>query len=132
MVPDSLVTSQSTDYELYPDYNGITLTNDRTGKQAQVKRTGTGADVLLPPENNPLFDVVSMGAFGKAKLAKAGMVETHTLTMPISTEEASALHRKNKISEATFYDEIKQIKQNATNTAIMADATERLNSLTKN
>ncbi|WP_180052064.1 hypothetical protein [Acinetobacter sp. YH12099] len=86
LVPDSLVTSQSTDYELYPDYNGITLTNDRTGKQAQVKRTGTAADVLLPPENNPLFDVVSMGAFGKAKLAKAGMVETHTLTMPISTE----------------------------------------------
>ena len=86
LVPDSLVTSQSTDYELYPDYNGITLTNDRTGKQAQVKRTGTAADVLLPPENNPLFDVVSMGAFGKTKLAKAGMVETHTLTMPISTE----------------------------------------------
>ncbi|OUY10547.1 hypothetical protein CAP42_05975 [Acinetobacter indicus] len=86
LVPDSLVTSQSTDYELYPDYNGITLTNDRTGKQAQVKRTGTAADVLLPPENNPLFDVISMGAFGKAKLAKAGMVETHTLTMPISAE----------------------------------------------
>lgn len=86
LVPDSLVTSQSTDYELYPDYNGITLTNDRTGKQGQVKRTGTAADVLLPPENNPLFDVVSMGAFGKSKLAKAGMVETHTLTMPISAE----------------------------------------------
>jgi len=86
LVPESLVTSQSTDYELYPDYNGITLTNDRTGKQGQVKRTGTAADVLLPPENNPLFDVVSMSAFGKAKLAKAGMVETHTLTMPISTE----------------------------------------------
>ena len=86
LVPDSLVTSQSTDYELYPDYNGITLTNDRTGKQGQVKRTGTAADVLLPPENNPLFDVVSMGAFGKAKLAKAGMIETHTLTMPISVE----------------------------------------------
>lgn len=86
LVPESLVTSQSTDYELYPDYNGITLTNDRTGKQGQVKRTGTAADVLLPPENNPLFDVVSMGAFGKAKLAKAGMVETHTLTMPISVD----------------------------------------------
>ncbi len=86
LVPESLVTSQSTDYELYPDYNGITLTNDRTGKQGQVKRTGTAADVLLPPENSPLFDVVSMGAFGKTKLAKAGMIETHTLTMPISTE----------------------------------------------
>ena len=30
--------------------------------------------------------MVSMGAFGKAKLAKAGMIETHTLTMPISAE----------------------------------------------
>ncbi|MEX5286969.1 hypothetical protein [Acinetobacter towneri] len=86
LVPESLVTSQSTDYEHYPDYNGITLTNDRTGKQGQIKRTGTAADVLLPPENNPLFDVVSMGAFGKSKLAKAGIVETHTFTMPISTE----------------------------------------------
>ena len=86
LVPESLVTSQSTDYELYPDYNGITLTNDRTGKQGQIKRTGTAADVLLPPENNPLFDVVSMGAFGKSKLAKAGMIETHTFTMPISVE----------------------------------------------
>lgn len=59
LIPSSLVTSQSTDYELYPDYNGITLTNDRTGKQGQVKRTGTAADVLLPPENNPLFGLWS-------------------------------------------------------------------------
>ena len=84
LIPESIVTAQSTDYELYPDYNGITLTNDRSGKLAQVKRTGTSADTLLPAENNPLFDHVSMGAFGKAKLAKAGMVETHTFTMPIS------------------------------------------------
>lgn len=86
LIPESIVTTQSTDYELYPDYNGITLTNDRSGKIAQVKRTGTSADTLLPAENNPLFDHTSMGAFGKAKLAKAGMVETHIFTMPISTE----------------------------------------------
>lgn len=86
LIPESIVTAQSTDYELYPDYNGITLTNDRSGKLAQVKRTGTSADTLLPTENNPLFDHVSMGAFGKAKLAKAGMVETHTFTMPVSSE----------------------------------------------
>ncbi|MEQ1156645.1 hypothetical protein [Acinetobacter johnsonii] len=86
LIPESIVTTQSTDYELYPDYNGITLTNDRSGKIAQVKRAGTNADALLPAENNPLFDHISMGAFGKAKLAKAGMVETHTFTMPISTE----------------------------------------------
>lgn len=86
LIPDSIVTAQSTDYELYPDYNGITLTNDRTGKLAQVKRTGTSADTILPAENNPLFDHVSMGAYGKSKLAKAGMIETHTFTMPISSE----------------------------------------------
>ena len=86
LIPESIVTAQSTDYELYPDYNGITLTNDRNGRLAQVRRTGTSADTLLPVENNPLFDHVSMGAYGKSKLAKAGMIETHTLTMPISNE----------------------------------------------
>jgi hypothetical protein len=86
LIPESIVTTQSTDYELYPDYNGITLTNDRKALVAQVKRTGTSADNLLQPENNPLFNHVSMGAYGKAKLAKAGMVETHTYSMPISPE----------------------------------------------
>ncbi len=86
MLPESAVVSQSTDYQIYPDYNGITLTNDRKGPPAQVKRTGTSADILLQPENNPLFNYVSMGAYGKAKLAKAGMVETHTYSMPISPE----------------------------------------------
>ena len=51
-----------------------------------MKRTGTSANTLLQPENNPLFNHVSMGAYGKAKLAKAGMVETHTCSMPISPE----------------------------------------------
>lgn len=86
LLPESAVVSQSTDYQIYPDYNGITLTNDRKALVAQVKRTGTSADTLLQPENNPLFNHVSMGAYGKAKLAKAGMVETHTYSMPISTE----------------------------------------------
>ena len=86
LLPESVVLSQSTDYQIYPDYNGITLTNDRKGPPAQVKRTGTSADILLQPENNPLFNYVSMKAYGKAKLAKAGMVETHTYSMPISPE----------------------------------------------
>jgi len=86
LLPDSVVVSQSTDYQIYPDYNGITLTNDRKALVAQVKRTETSADTLLQPENNPLFNHVSMGAYGKAKLAKAGMVETHTYSMPISPE----------------------------------------------
>lgn len=86
LVPISLVKDQSTDYEVYPDYNGITLSNDRSGLTGQVKRTGTSADTLLETANDSLFTVESMGAFGKAKLAKAGMVEKHSLNMPISTE----------------------------------------------
>lgn len=86
LIPISLTKDQSTDYELYPDYNGITLSNDQTGLTGQVKRTGSSADILLETVNSPLFTVESMGAFGKAQLAKAGMVETHSLAMPINAE----------------------------------------------
>ncbi|WP_151797384.1 hypothetical protein [Acinetobacter bereziniae] len=86
LIPESIVTDLSTDYELYPDYNGITLSNDRNGNTGQVKRSGTAADILLETVNNPLFTVDSMGAFGKAELAKAGMVETHSIAMPNSVE----------------------------------------------
>ena len=86
LVPESITKDQSTDYQLYPDYNGITLSNDQTGLTGQVKRTGTSADTLLETVNNPLFTVESMGAYGKAQLAKAGMVETHSLVMPINAE----------------------------------------------
>lgn len=85
LIPESLVTEQSTDYELYPDYNGITLTNDRGQLSGQVRRTGTPANTLLETVNNPLFTVESMGAYGKTALAKAGMVETHNLIMPVNT-----------------------------------------------
>ena len=84
LIPESLVTEQSTDYELYPDYNGITLTNDRGQLSGQVRRTGTPANTLLETVNNPLFTVESMGAYGKAALAKAGMIETHSLVMPVN------------------------------------------------
>jgi hypothetical protein len=86
LIPLSITKDQSTDYELYPDYNGITLSNDQTGLTGQVKRTGTSADTLLETVNNSLFTVESMGAYGKAQLAKAGMVETHSLVMPIDSE----------------------------------------------
>lgn len=86
LVPESITKDQSTDYELYPDYNGITLSNDQTGLTGQVKRTGTSADTLLETVNNALFTIESMGAYGKAQLAKAGMVETHNLVMPINAE----------------------------------------------
>lgn len=86
LIPISLTKDQSTDYELYPDYNGITLSNDQNGLTGQVKRTGSSADILLETVNSPLFTIESMGAFGKAQLAKAGMVETHSLVMPIDSE----------------------------------------------
>lgn len=86
LIPISLTKDQSTDYELYPDYNGITLSNDQNGLTGQVKRTGTSADILLETVNSPLFTVENMGAFGKAQLAKAGMIETHSLVLPISAE----------------------------------------------
>ncbi len=86
LIPESLVTEQSTDYEPYPDYNGITLTNDRSGLSGQIKRTGTAGDTLLETANSPLFTVESMGAYGKAVLAKSGLVETHNLVMPIGPD----------------------------------------------
>ncbi|WP_026444309.1 hypothetical protein [Acinetobacter sp. UNC436CL71CviS28] len=86
LIPESLVTEQSTDYEPYPDYNGITLTNDRSGLSGQIKRTGTAGDTLLETANNPLFTVESMGSYGKAALAKSGLVETHNLVMPIGPD----------------------------------------------
>ncbi|MCK4091893.1 hypothetical protein HCY68_02450 [Acinetobacter radioresistens] len=86
LIPESLVTEQSTDYEPYPDYNGITLTNDRSGLSGQIKRTGTAGDTLLETANSPLFTVESMGSYGKSALAKAGMIETHNLVMPIGPD----------------------------------------------
>ncbi|MCU4595924.1 hypothetical protein KTJ13_08620 [Acinetobacter radioresistens] len=86
LIPESLVTEQSTDYEPYPDYNGITLTNDRSGLSGQIKRTGTAGDTLLETANSPLFTVESMGSYGKSALAKASMVETHNLVMPIGPD----------------------------------------------
>ncbi|WP_313433150.1 hypothetical protein [Acinetobacter sp.] len=87
LLPESIVTEQSTDYEVYPDYNGITLTNDKTGLTGQIKRTGTSGNVLYESVNNRLFtsDQV-MGGYGKSKLAKAGLVESHTFSMPLTGE----------------------------------------------
>lgn len=87
LLPESIVTGQSTDYEVYPDYNGITLTNDKTGLTGQIKRTGTSGDVLYESVNNRLFTSNQvMGSYGKSKLAKAGLVESHTFSMPLTSE----------------------------------------------
>lgn len=87
LLPESIVTELSTDYETYPDYNGISLTNDKTGATGLVKRTGTSGGVMVETVNNNLFTSASvMGAYAKSALAKAGMVEMHTFTMPLAQE----------------------------------------------
>lgn len=92
VIPESVVTDLSTDYTMYPDYNGVFLTNDRTGETGTVKRRDTAGDVKLEPINNPLFTSVSaMHSKGREVLAKAGMVETHSLLMPITQEIGQCL-----------------------------------------
>ena len=87
VIPESIVTDQSTDYQPYPDYNGVFLTNDRTGDTGKVKRIGTAGDVLQESINNPLLTSTSvMHSKGREVLAKAGLVENHSLLMPITQE----------------------------------------------
>ncbi|WP_336942826.1 hypothetical protein [Acinetobacter modestus] len=92
VIPESVVSDLSTDYALYPDYNGVFLTNDRTGETGTVKRRDTAGDVKLEPINNPLFTSVSaMIEKGREVLAKARLVENHSLLMPITQEIGQCL-----------------------------------------
>ncbi len=87
VIPESVVTDLSTDYTMYPDYNAVFLTNDRNGDTGQVKRVGTAGDVLQESVNSPLLtSTTAMHSKGREVLAKAGMVETHSLLMPITQE----------------------------------------------
>lgn len=92
VIPESIVTDQSTNYEPYPDYNGVFLTNDRTGDTGQVKRIGTAGDVLQESINSPLLTSTTvMHSKGREVLAKAGLVENHSLLMPITQELGQCL-----------------------------------------
>ncbi|MCL5769540.1 hypothetical protein [Acinetobacter sp. ANC5681] len=92
VIPESVVTDLSTDYTMYPDYNGVFLTNDRNGNTGQVKRVGTAGDVLQELVNSPLLTSTSaMHSKGREALAKAGMVEMHSLLMPITQEIGQCL-----------------------------------------
>lgn len=87
VIPESIVTDQSTDYQPYPDYNGVFLTNDRTGDTGKVKRIGTAGDVLQESINSPLLTSTTvMHSKGREVLAKAGLIENHSLLMPITQE----------------------------------------------
>jgi len=92
VIPESVVTDLSTDYTMYPDYNGVFLTNDRNGDTGQIRRVGTAGDVLQESVNSPLLTSTSaMHSKGREVLAKAGMVETHSLLMPITQEIGQCL-----------------------------------------
>ncbi|AWW07722.1 MAG: hypothetical protein [Podoviridae sp. ctbh1] len=92
VIPESVVTDLSTDYTVYPDYNGVFLTNDRNGDTGQIKRVGTAGDVLQESINSPLLtSTTAMHSKGREALAKAGMVETHSLLMPITQDIGQCL-----------------------------------------
>jgi len=76
----------SESYDEFLNFNAITLTNPRNGNVGQVKRRDTAGDVLLEPVSNPLFNTVSMGGFGKAKLAKSAQVQSHDFELPLVEE----------------------------------------------
>lgn len=86
LLPESLVLKHSDSYEELLNFNAITLTNPRNGNVGQVKRRDTAGDVLLEPVSNPLFNAVSMGGFGKAKLAKSAQVQSHDFELPLIEE----------------------------------------------
>ena len=85
-LPESIVIQHSESFEELLYFNAITLTNPRNGNVGQIRRRDTAGDILLEPVSNPLFNAVSMGGFGKAKLAKSARVESHEFELPLIEE----------------------------------------------
>lgn len=129
LLPESVVIDQSTNYEKYPDYNGITLTNDKTGLTGQIKRTGTGGDVLHETVSNHLFTSQTvMGSFGKSKLAKAGLVESHTFSMPLTSEIGQCKPADILAFNAEFWGVVDAVSVSFTYAKVMQSVTvERVN-----
>lgn len=85
IVPSSLAVDIGISDTRYPEYNAVWLTNDKTGDTYKVLKAGTDGATQYETQNNPLYTAPSaFGNAGKAFLAKAGLVEVHTLQMPIS------------------------------------------------
>lgn len=85
-LPESIVIQHGDSFDELLNFNAITLTNPRNGNVGQIRRRNTAGDILLEPVSNPLFNAVSMGGFGKSKLAKSGKVESHDFDFPIILE----------------------------------------------
>lgn len=83
LVPESIVTQHSESFNELLNFNAITLTNPRNGNVGQIRRRNTAGDILLEQASNPLFNVVSMGGYGRSRLAKAGRVEEHDFDLPL-------------------------------------------------
>ncbi|MHA3104609.1 hypothetical protein [Acinetobacter sp. ANC 3791] len=85
LVPASIATSIGISDTRYPEYNAVWLTNDKTGDAYHIVKTGTDGATQYETQNNPLYTAASaFGNAGKAFLAKAGLVEVHTIQMPVS------------------------------------------------
>lgn len=85
-LPESIVIQHGDSFDELLDFNAISLTNPINGNVGQIRRRNTAGDILLEPVSNPLFNAVSMGGFGKSKLAKSGNVESHDFDFPITQE----------------------------------------------
>lgn len=86
LLPISLVTQHDTSFETLDAYNAIDLINPNNGDVVRVKRSGTAGDIKPEVVNNALFNAVSGASFGRAALARAGELEDHSFTLPITQE----------------------------------------------
>ncbi|MBF7696610.1 hypothetical protein [Acinetobacter rathckeae] len=87
LIPESIAVNISVNDTRYPEYNAVWLTSDKSGDIYKVKKTGTDGANIYATQNNPLYSSTSvMASAGKAILSKAGLVEMHTIQMPISNK----------------------------------------------
>ncbi len=86
ILPESVVTKQTTEYKELPEYNYIELSNSLSGNTAQVKRRGTAGDVKFDPVSNALFESTAMASYAKSALARVGEIEDHRFTLPMPAE----------------------------------------------
>lgn len=85
LIPESIAVNISVNDTRYPEYNAVWLTSDKSGDIYKVKKAGTDGANIYATQNNPLYSSTSvMTSAGKAMLSKAGLVEMHTIQMPIS------------------------------------------------
>ncbi|MHA3079631.1 hypothetical protein [Acinetobacter sp. ANC 5502] len=83
VVPESIVKKISTKQKKYKDYNAVWLTNSKNGLTVRAYRSGTAADQLQKTTDNYLFTKESTRYKAREILAKAYLVKTHDIEMPL-------------------------------------------------